>query len=63
MNTKKGNQVECDLCKRNIRKYSNIWCLAFYYLKCLCVCQECNLSIESQIWDNLKYFKLTEEKP
>lgn len=48
--------MKCDLCNRKANiKY--IWNLNFYNLKCLNVCEECDMSMEEQIWDNLIYFK------
>lgn len=55
---------ECDLCKRKIKGKRIGWILLFYNLKSLNICQECDMSIQEQIFDELTYFdKLYKKTP
>jgi hypothetical protein len=54
--------VKCDLCKREIGRKRFGWVLVFYNLKNIHVCEECDMSINEQIVDNLDYFWNNEEK-
>ena len=53
---------KCDLCEREIGKKRFTWILLFYNLESLTICEECNMSINEQIYDNLDYFWNNEEK-
>jgi len=48
---------KCYLCGRKIIGIRYCWLLVFYNLENLVpLCQECNLSVDKQIIDNLDYF-------
>ena len=50
------DKVKCELCGRQLGKKTISWWLVFYNLKSFTICEECNLSVDEQIVENLDYF-------
>jgi hypothetical protein len=47
------NKIKCHLCNRKIEGTVIIWNIQHYGFKNMIICEECDLSIEEQIYSNL----------